>query len=237
MKLKCISTGSIGNCYLLQANNGETLILDCGISIKEIKKGLNFDIKSVSGCIASHAHLDHVKSINEIKKMRIPVFYPAKFFDEIHAGKDAKLNETFGNFKITAFQLPHNGTRNCGFLIYADNQKFLYLTDMEYCPYRFKNLKINHMLIECNYIRDMVNPDIPNFGHKLKGHCELETTKGIVSANNSDALRTVILCHMADGTCDNDRIVKEVQKVAPQANVMCAVQGTTVELKTDNCPF
>lgn len=56
MKLTCLATGSSGNCYLLQADNGETLILDCGISIKEIKKGLDWDIRSVSGVIVSHAH-------------------------------------------------------------------------------------------------------------------------------------------------------------------------------------
>lgn len=57
MKLKCISTGSSGNCYLLQADSGETLILDCGIPIKEIKKGLNWDIKGIKGVIISHTHL------------------------------------------------------------------------------------------------------------------------------------------------------------------------------------
>lgn len=40
MKLKCIATGSTGNCYTLTSNSGETIILDCGIPIKEIKKGL-----------------------------------------------------------------------------------------------------------------------------------------------------------------------------------------------------
>ena len=44
MKLKCIATGSTGNCYTLTSDSGETLILDCGIGIKEIKKGLNWDI-------------------------------------------------------------------------------------------------------------------------------------------------------------------------------------------------
>lgn len=57
MKLKCIATGSTGNCYLLTSNSGETLILDCGISIKEIKKGLNWDIRGIKGVIISHAHL------------------------------------------------------------------------------------------------------------------------------------------------------------------------------------
>ena len=36
MKLKCIATGSTGNCYTLTSESGETLILDCGIPIKEI---------------------------------------------------------------------------------------------------------------------------------------------------------------------------------------------------------
>lgn len=57
MKLKCISTGSSGNCYTLTSNSGETLILDCGIPIKGIKKGLNWDIRGISGVIITHAHL------------------------------------------------------------------------------------------------------------------------------------------------------------------------------------
>lgn len=57
MKLTCLGSSSAGNCYLLQADNGEALILDCGISIKEIKKGLNWDIRGIKGVIISHAHL------------------------------------------------------------------------------------------------------------------------------------------------------------------------------------
>lgn len=57
MKLKCIATGSTGNCYTLTSSSGETLILDCGIPIKEIKKGLNWNIRGIRGMIISHAHL------------------------------------------------------------------------------------------------------------------------------------------------------------------------------------
>jgi phosphoribosyl 1,2-cyclic phosphodiesterase len=57
MKLKCIATGSSGNCYTLTSNSGEILILDCGIPIKEIKKGLNWKIRGIRGMIISHAHL------------------------------------------------------------------------------------------------------------------------------------------------------------------------------------
>ena len=50
MILKTIGSGSSGNCHLLTASNGETLILDCGVPISEIKKGLDWNIKDV-GCV------------------------------------------------------------------------------------------------------------------------------------------------------------------------------------------
>ena len=56
MTLKCIGSGSSGNCYILTCNN-EKLILDCGLPIKEIKKGLNWNIRGIKGMIISHAHL------------------------------------------------------------------------------------------------------------------------------------------------------------------------------------
>ena len=57
MKLKCLGSSSAGNCYPLTSGSGETLILDCGIPIKEIKKGLDWNIRGIKGMIISHAHL------------------------------------------------------------------------------------------------------------------------------------------------------------------------------------
>ena len=55
MTLKCINSGSSGNCYILKANN-EKLILDCGLPIKVIKQGLDFDFGGIQGVLISHAH-------------------------------------------------------------------------------------------------------------------------------------------------------------------------------------
>ena len=73
LKLKCLATGSSGNCYLLSTEN-ETLILDCGIPIKEIKKGLDFDFSKVVGCVVTHSHKDHSASVDELKKLGIPIW-------------------------------------------------------------------------------------------------------------------------------------------------------------------
>ena len=63
---------------------------------------------------------DHSKSVSEINKMGIPVFPPYESLDRIEADEKVMLAEKFGNSIIRAFQLPHNGTRNCGFLIEVD---------------------------------------------------------------------------------------------------------------------
>lgn len=57
MKLKCIASGSSGNCYTLTADDGEALILDCGIPLMKIKEGLNWNIGGIAGVIITHAHL------------------------------------------------------------------------------------------------------------------------------------------------------------------------------------
>lgn len=54
--LKCLGSGSQqGNCYLLSTDT-ETLILDCGIGIMDIKIGLDFDIRRIAGVVVTHAH-------------------------------------------------------------------------------------------------------------------------------------------------------------------------------------
>ena len=161
-----------------------------------------------------------------------------KTFAPYESGEVKKAHCVMGNFDISAFELPHNGCWNNGFYIKCDGQKMLYMTDYEYCPYNFQKLKINHMLIECNYIKDMVDVNLPNYEHKIRGHAELETVKKFVELNNTDDLQNVILCHLGGETTDKDRIINEIQKIACRANVSVAEPNKEWELKDNNeCPF
>lgn len=56
MVLKVLASSSKGNCYILESS-GKKLLLECGINIKDIKRGLNFDFREVVGCLVSHEHL------------------------------------------------------------------------------------------------------------------------------------------------------------------------------------
>ena len=54
-KLKILSSGSIGNSYILECN-GERLLLELGVKWQEILKGLNYKLGDVVGVLVSHSH-------------------------------------------------------------------------------------------------------------------------------------------------------------------------------------
>ena len=241
MKLKCISTGSSGNCYLLHADNGETLILDCGIGIKEIKKGLDWNIKDVVGVLCTHKHLDHSKSLDNFKKMSIPVFAP-------YQRNYNKKN--YGGFTIYPFPLQtldgnwtHTDANGepCpiyGFLItHPEMGRMLYITDCELIKWKYKD--INHILLGVNYDKDLIDRD--NTGkanHVFRGHLSIDTACDFVKANDSDSLQNVIMCHLSSENADKDSFIEKMKKVACGANVDVAEPNKEWILrKGDECPF
>ena len=233
MKIKVLSSGSVGNCYLLE-HNSEILILDCGIPIKDIKIGLNFDLSKVVGCVVTHSHLDHSKSVNDLKNMGIKVWQPYKYEVEMQRIQ----RRYFGEFMIKNFNVPHDDEPCCGFLVGCPNgEQLLYATDFEYIKYSFKKMKIQHLLIESNYQNKYVDKSADNRNHVLRGHAELQTTLGIVK-DNIDSLKTVILCHLSRNNANPIEMVDEVKKVVkPNVCVDYARRGLEVELRTDECSF
>jgi Cft2 family RNA processing exonuclease len=56
MVFKVISTGSIGNSYLLETEN-EALLVECGVPIAKVKKAINYNISKIKGALITHQHL------------------------------------------------------------------------------------------------------------------------------------------------------------------------------------
>lgn len=242
MKLKCIATGSTGNCYTLTSNGGETLILDCGIPIKEIKKGLNWNVKDVVGAICTHSHQDHSKSVKGLNNMGIPVCTPYK---------KLLMSQFLSNsyFTVRTFDLTtvdgrwtHTDANGepCpifGFLItHPEMGRMLYITDCELIKWRFKD--INHILLGVNYDRDLVDTDNPKANHVFRGHLSIDTACDFVKANDSDSLQNVIMCHLSSENADRDSFIEKMKNAVNGANVDVAEQGKSWILrKGDECPF
>ncbi len=240
MNICCIGTGSSGNCYLLNGEN-ETLVLDCGVSIRSVKKSLDWDISNVFGVLCSHGHLDHAKSVKDFENMGIPVFSHKDMEIDFDGEHEERKHIRYGNFDINAFALTdkngkfmhtNNDGSECpcyGFLIeHEDMGKLLYITDTELVKWRFSG--INHILISCNYQKKYIS-DSAKRNHVLRGHMELETVKDFIKANKSNDLRTVILCHLSSESANPEECLAEVQKVVGEGvNVVVARKGLDVEL-------
>ena len=242
MQLHCIATGSTGNCYLLTSNSGETLILDCGIPIKEIKKGLNWNVKDVVGAICTHSHQDHSKSVKGLNNMGIPVCTPYK---------KLLMSQFLSNsyFTVRTFDLTtvdgrwtHTDANGepCpifGFLItHPEMGKLLYITDTELIKWKFKG--INHILLGVNYDKDLVDTDNPKANHVFRGHLSIDTACDFAKANDSDSLQNIIMCHLSSENADKDSFIAKMKNAVNGANVDIAEQGKSWVLrKGDECPF
>lgn len=204
----------------------ETLVLDCGLPIREIKRGLDWDISSVAGVLCSHAHLDHAKSVKDFENMGISVFKP---FDETKA---CPLKIRYGSFDVQAFKVPHDGVPCYGFYITVAGHRILYATDFEYLPCSFKNVRLTDMIVECNHQKELVDKGQAKYPHQIKGHCSLDTLiEKVIKENMTSDLRTVILCHMSGDSCNAEECLVEVQKVVGEGvNVVVARKGLEVEL-------
>lgn len=225
LTLNCLAQGSSGNCWLLESET-ECLILDAGVPIMTIKRGLNYNIEKVVGAIITHDHKDHSLSSGELSRMGISVYKPYEI--------GSKLIQ-FGEFIIQPFDLPHDGCECYGFFIKHKNHKMLYLTDFEYCSYNFSKIGINTILIEANY-QDKYLETLENT-HKILGHCEFEICKEFVKTNASDILSNVILTHMGIGTTNGKEMVEQIKKEVPTCNVDYAIPQKAYILSDDNCPF
>ncbi|HGM3182405.1 TPA: MBL fold metallo-hydrolase [Clostridioides difficile] len=219
MKIKVLGSSSRGNCYLLQLEN-ETLILECGVSYKEILKGLDFNLKSVVGCLVTHEHKDHSKAIAELVSSGIDVFTSKGTLEalkiENHRTKIIKSEELFkiGNFKIMPFSTKHDAVEPLGFLInHKEIGNLLFITDTYYCEYNFNNL--NHVMIECNYSKDLLdsNKDKIYLRNRIvKSHFELSNVINFLRANDLSNIKTITLLHLSEDNSDKDLFIREIEK-------------------------
>ena len=237
MKLRCVGSSSKGNAYALESAN-EILLLEAGCQILEVKKAINWQISKVVGCVVSHCHGDHIGKIRDYYNIGFPIYTndeTAEFIETVYGEKVLSVPEfqrfRLGGFTVQPFYLPHNGVPNFGYLIeHSDMGKLLFMTDMEYCRYDFKALGINHILVEANYDMELVDRSIPNYTHKLLGHCSIQTACGIIRSNRTPELRSVMLCHLGAFSDEGDFKRQAAESAGAGVDVAVADSGKVFDI-------
>ena len=226
MRLICLGSGSAGNCYVLE-NGTEALVIEAGISFKEVKKALNFNIRKIVGVVTSHGHMDHVGRVKEYENAGIPIFKP-------YESEVIRQVRTYGSFMIKSFNLVHD-VPCCGFLVtHSEMGQLLYVSDTEYVKYRFERL--NHILVEANYSAELLKQNYERGlrNRVLQTHMELQTTLDFLRVNNNPGLQNVMLCHLSSDNADPEMFLGEVKKVV-DCDACIATRNVVVDVNLE--PF
>ena len=237
MKIRFLSlaSGSSGNCYYLGTDTYGILI-DAGIGVRTIKKSLKeygMALETVRAVFVTHDHADHIKGVGTLgEKYGIPIYSTP----EIHVGinknycmtekltpanvryiyKDTPLQVE--DFKVTAFEVPHDGTDNVGYCIEADGKVFSFLTDLgEITPVAAHYIcKANYLIIEANYDEEMLK--MGPYPQHLKirissknGHMSNRDTALFLADNMNERLKNVWLCHLSKDNNHPDLALKTVE--------------------------
>lgn len=233
MRLTVLGSESAGNCYLLESST-EVLILEAGLRFQFVKQALDHDISRVVGCLVTHGHFDHSKYIVDMAKAGINIYSHSDTFDAVtYLGHRSNVIAAgcllhVGEFKVVPFLVPH-GVKCFGFLIkHPEIGNLLFVTDAAYVPNKFVGL--NHILVESNYSDEAMVSDRA-VGH----HMSLAVTMQFLRANDLSKTYNIVLLHLSASNSDAKQFIKSVQSVAPNANVMVADKGMTLELL--NNPF
>lgn len=218
--LKVLGSNSKGNCYLLSTSK-ETLIIECGIKYKDILAGLDYDLSKVVGCLVTHEHKDHSKSIADLIGDGIDIYASAGTIEnslreeEINPYRVKKVNNkpfNPGTFTILPFDVHHDAEEPLGFLIHhKEIGNLLFLTDTYYCDYNFKNL--NHILVECNYSKEYIEDETLSLRNRIvNSHFELSNVINFLKSNDLGKVRNIMLLHLSSINASESHFKDEVEK-------------------------
>jgi len=234
MKLTVLGSSSSGNGYIIQSD-GEALVIEAGVSLNKLKQALGFNVSKVAGVLISHLHGDHSKFAKDYSRC-----FPIYTIESVIAERQIQATEIFpekgfkvGNFKVFPFAGSHD-TPVVGFVVsHPKVGNLLFVTDSFMCEYSFEGL--NHILIEANYIDEILNYNVENGLHHcvrdrvLTSHMEIQTTKQVLLNQNLDKVQNIVLIHLSGNNSDPKRM-KEIISGATGKPVYIAKSGLELEL-------
>lgn len=224
MRLKILGSGSSGNCYILE-NDHSSLIIECGINMKEIKRGLDFNLTKVAGVLISHEHKDHCKAVEDVIASGLNVYCSQGTWKKMNIGSrrvnimNANTNYLVGHFSVIPFDVKHDCAQPFGFLIHhPECGTVLFITDSYYVPHRFKEL--NNIIVEANYCNAIVSrrKELNQIHDRVRdrvieSHMSIDTCKELLQANDLSAVNNIVLIHLSDGNSDAASFKKQIENL------------------------
>jgi len=218
IRLCSLSSGSSGNCIFV-GNDGSGLLVDCGISGKEILCGLNnigVCSSAIKAVVVTHEHTDHIKSVGIIsRKLNIPIYANINTWNSMAEliGKVKTENIRYfnvgeeleiGGLGVRAYSIPHDAADPVGYCFFEGNRKVSIATDLGYFSDTVRgNISGSDMvLLESNHDIEMLK--VGRYPYFLKrrilsehGHLSNEAAGHAVYELLQTGVREVLLGHLS----------------------------------------
>ena len=220
MKIVSLSSGSDGNAYCLNCN-GSLLLVDCGISCRELSKrceNCGVDLSAVIGVVFTHNHRDHTKGIKTFHKKFPGVELFANMMTAEAIAEDYDMdtedwivfenNQSFGigNFEINPFSISHDVPDPVGYFITSDDgDRYFHATDLGiatdtigryFSKARVATLESNHdpiLLCQSNRPEDLkMRISGP------RGHLSNDQAAEFIMKYAGENLQTIALAHLSE---------------------------------------
>lgn len=212
MEFISLASSSKGNAYIaVNPENGERLLIECGIPYAQLKKLLNHDFSNVVGCLVSHEHKDHALSAPSLLRDGINVYTSygtALTFKNGELATIVENGEQFnvGSFEVLAFGVFHDAAEPLGFMVRCSGETLFFATDTV-------NLnvfadEVNIYALECNYDRDILERN-EHIVEKVKertkrSHMEIRRLLRYIDKCDLSKCRCIYLLHLS-AACSNER--------------------------------
>lgn len=216
-----LASGSSGNCCYLGTSSGGILI-DAGIRVDNVEETLmdnGLNIRHVRGLLLTHDHTDHVKYAYSLLRnnRHIKLFCTprvlngllrrhsiSKRIKEYHVPVFKEIPFSVGDFRITAFDVPHDASDSMGFSVEFDGRRFVLATDLGSVTdrARFYMSQANYLVIEANYdLQMLVRGSYPEYLkariRTANGHLDNVDTAAFLREIVNPDLKYIFLCHLS----------------------------------------
>lgn len=225
MKFQVIASGSKGNLTLVTASNTNILI-DAGISIKEINSRIDFDLTKIDAIFITHEHIDHVKYVESIARNANAIIYvneasfnkmKLKYFKKLDdlKIKFIKPNEqvVVKDIKVLSINLQHDVECCYGYIMVENNHSLAYCTDTGFIPLLYIELlkRVDSIIIESNHDVEMLLHSnrpwiLKNRILSVKGHMSNKICGEVLNKIiEGGVLKNVVLAHLSE-ECNTEEL-------------------------------
>lgn len=224
MRFEALASSSSGNAYIV-SDRDTRILLECGISHKQLQKLSGFSLSEIRACLVSHEHKDHAKSVEALIKDGMEVYMSQGTAEALQAEAVTVIEhmEQFnvGSFDVVPFTTFHDAKEPLGFLIKsrADGDVLAFATDTVNLRYRFPG--VNILAIEADYDKAILErcEKMPEkIRHRItNSHMEIDTLCSYLKTLDLSQCREIFLLHLSDATSHEGHFINKVGRAVPSS--------------------